>query len=299
MSGTLPDHVDYTARQAGEKTAPALTVIVTCKGRLEHLQQTFPALTAQDGMQAVLVDYGCPQQAGHWAARHYAQSPAGANVTVVHAPDIQAGDAFNVAHARNLGAAAARADWLCFTDADIRVDAGFLQAVWPQLQRGRYCQADPVRRQLIGTVIVHRDDFARAGGYDEVIQGWGGEDRDFYARLQLAGVARAVFPAGLLAEIPHSDALRTAHYTEKNAQASQARNALYVQAKLDAMRLLGRALSLEERQALYREVAAQADAPVAQIEITLPPDAGELRAIGGRRIERKLVLRLLPRESAG
>jgi len=298
VPAAVPDRAHPVPPRAEAGAAPALSFIVTCKGRLEHLQQTLPALAAHNGVQAVLVDYGCPQQAGHWAAQRYGRPAEGGNVTVVHAPGAQAGDVFNVSRARNLGAAAARAEWLCFIDADVKAEAGFLQALLPRLQRDRFYQADPMRRQLIGTVTVHRDHFARVEGYDEVIQGWGGEDRDFYARLQLAGVARAVFPAQLLAEIQHTDALRTAHYTEKDAHKSQARNALYVQAKLDAMRLLGRALRLEERQVLYREVASQIDAPVAHIEVTLPADAGELRTIGGRRIERKMVLRLLPRDDA-
>ena len=54
------------------------------------------------------------------------------------------------------------------------------------------------------TIVVDAD-FKRVGGYDEVIQGWGKEDEDFYARLTLAGLQDSSFPGEVLQTIGQGD----------------------------------------------------------------------------------------------
>src|SRR5574343_1128333 len=106
------------ARTAPE-TMPmtAFAFVTTCKGRLHHLQQTLPLIVAEAPDEIVVVDYGCPQGSGDWVEANYPQ------VKVVRVTD---DDGFRLARARNLGAAACSAPWICFIDADIRVGSGFV-----------------------------------------------------------------------------------------------------------------------------------------------------------------------------
>ena len=101
-------------------TNPALTFVTTCKGRLRYLKQTLPLLAAQPGTACVVVDYGCPDHCGDWVQGNLPQ------VTVVRWPDRKG---FNIAHARNLGVAAATSDAICLIDSDIRAAPDFAALV--------------------------------------------------------------------------------------------------------------------------------------------------------------------------
>lgn len=249
----------------GDRQQPMLTVVMTCKGRLEQLQQSLPLLARQDGLALILVDYDCPQQSGDWVAQHHPQ------VRVVRGP---AGTHFQIAHARNLGAAEARTPWLAFVDADILVGATFARDISLRLQDGCFLQAEPCPHELSGLVVCRRDDFLQIGGYDEVFQGWGTEDRDLYARLERLGRQRQTFAAGDLHAIPHGDAQRTRFHAVTDRFLSLRINGMYFQIKHDLARLSGLPdLPEQDRRALYEQVRTMVLARPAepcQIDARLP-----------------------------
>lgn len=248
---------------------PALCYITTCKGRLAHLRQSLPRIVAQPDVACVVVDYSCPEGAGAWVEATHPQ------VRVVRAEGERD---FNLSRARNLGAQAAAAPWLGFFDADILLDPAFTRTIVPQLTPGHFYRADPVTSQTWGSVICHRDDFARIGGYDEAYAGWGGEDDDLVSMLTMIGRQVAAFPAELLGEIAHSDEDRTRFYKVKDRRASSRVNQVYRRIKLDLLRLLGQPLALADRCALYAQierilVAEGNDGGMlpGTVEINLPP----------------------------
>ena len=249
----------------GSSRQPPLTVVLTCKGRLGHLQQSLPLLARQDGLAIVMVDYGCPDRSGDWVAQHYPQ------VQVVHGP---AGTHFNIAQARNLGAAQARTAWLAFVDADTLVGASFAQDLAGQLEDGCFLQPDPCPHELSGLVVCQREDFLRIGGYDEVFRGWGAEDRDLYARLERLGCRRRPFAAGGLRAIAHDDAQRTRFHAVADRFVSLRINGMYFQIKHDLARLSGLTdLPEQDRRALYEQVRALVlarPAEACQIDARLP-----------------------------
>jgi hypothetical protein len=224
-----------------------LTFVTTCRGRLAHLQQSLPTFVAQPDSAVVVVDYDCPEHAGDWVEANHP------GVEVVRATERPR---FEVARARNLGAAAARSPWICFIDADILLAPDFVEKVAPILVPGHYYQARPRSLETWGTSLCESDDFDRVGGYDEVIQGWGKEDDDFYQRLALAGVRLATFPGHLVRALPHADADRVAHHEVKNRWLNDAINHVYCRAKLDIMLLQQTGVPLERRRVLYELVRA-------------------------------------------
>lgn len=224
---------------------PEISLITTCMGRLSHLRESLPAAVAQPRVQCIVVDYSCPEGAGRWAQETF---PA---VKVIHAPGRER---FNVSQARNLGAQAAEAPWLCFVDADVILAPDFSQTILPLLQPGHFYRPHPIVRELCGTVAVARDAFERVGGYDEMMRGWGGEDRDLYDRLRLFGQRETAVPAALFRTIPHGDDLRTQNYDNHDLPLNQAINRVYRQAKLDLMRLHGGMLEPALRSRLYDDV---------------------------------------------
>jgi glycosyltransferase involved in cell wall biosynthesis len=222
-----------------------ITFVTTCRGRLAHLRETLPSLVAQPDAAVVVVDYGCPDGSGHWVETQFPQ------VAVVRSPE---STRFELARARNLGAARVQSPWICFIDADMSVDAGFCERVRPLLAAGRFYQAEPRTIDTWGASICAATDFKRVGGYDEVIQGWGKEDDDFYARLLLAGVRYGAFPGDMLHGVRHADGERVAHYSVKDRWVNESINYVYCRAKIDLMLLWHRALGLDARKRLYAQV---------------------------------------------
>lgn len=212
-------------------------------GRLSQLQQSLPTLLQQPGASICVVDYSCPERAGDWVEREHP------DVTVVRVADQRR---FCLAHARNAGAQVMQSEWLCFVDADTLLRPAFADTVRPLLRNGNFYRAAPFHPELCGAVICHREDFTQIGGYDEVIQGWGCEDRDLYARLELLDVYESSFPASTLQPLSHDDALRVQYHDIKDRRVSSAVNQHYVEAKLDLMKLTDRPMSLHERTQLYQ-----------------------------------------------
>ena len=122
------------------------------------------------------------------------------------------------------------------------------------LTPGCFYRAEPRPPDAWGTTVCATEDFLDIGGYDEVIQGWGREDEDFYARLVMAGVRSAGFPGEMIQAVTHSDTERVAHYDLKDRWLSSSINHVYCRAKIDLMLLLQAPLSLDIRRQLYAEV---------------------------------------------
>lgn len=263
---------------------PEVTFISTCMGRLEHLQQSLPTWLAQPGCEVVVVDYSCPQQCGTWVEQAHPRAK------VVRVP----GEAFfNLSRARNAGVQAATGDWLCLVDADVMLAPQFLATVRPLLDSTCFLRADAgASSDLMGTVLIPRAALEAVGGYDEAMQGWGGEDHDLYLRLQRAGLRQTTFPAQLLTPIHHDHESRTAHAVIRNHILGWNVNRLYIEAKTTLWKLMGAPPPLETRTALYalvhRAVTECAHQEEVQIELALGPNPKVTRA----DVEYKVVLTL-------
>lgn len=256
---------------------PSIAFVTTCMGRLTHLQQTLPSMARQADCACVLVDYSCPERAGEWAGRHCP------SVRVVR---VDGAAGFNLARARNAGAAVCEADWLCFIDADVRVEPDFMDEVAGLLVPGAYYRPLPPDVPTWGTVIVARSDFERVGGYDEVMEGWGGEDDDLYARLQFAGCRAGGFPGRLLHGIEHGEAERVQHYAIKDRELNQRINALYLCIKSDMSRLAGRPVPVDIRRALYADLnRIMPEADARQTSARMNIDLARVPFLQGRTLD--------------
>jgi hypothetical protein len=114
----------------------------------------------------------------------------------------------------------------------------------------------PVPTTAYGALVLRRDLFIQSGGYDDMFQGWGGEDDEFKRRLRLGGLVDLSFPGDLVHDIHHEDSERVAHYALADLEASRAINLLYLTAKLDLLRVTGRVDDALRRD-LYRACRAR------------------------------------------
>jgi glycosyltransferase involved in cell wall biosynthesis len=179
---------------------PLISIVVTCKDRLHHLQQTLPHALRQSNCEVIVVDYGCSRGTASWVRTHH---PAARVVVVTDDP------VFCLSRARNLGAVQARGRVFLFLDADVRIEGDLGAWIAENAVQGLYYRASvPIHRSAMGTAICTRADFDRIGGYDEAYRGWGGEDMDLYDTFELAGIRSGNFPHSYLSPIEHTDAER-------------------------------------------------------------------------------------------
>jgi hypothetical protein len=191
------------------------TIVTTCCDRLEFLQQALPTWREHTPCPIVVVDYSCPRGTGAWAE--------GAGATVVQA---LGKPHFNKPHAQNLGVAAVSTTFTMLLDADCIAHAGFWEWVSARLSGGSMSIVPPEisRRDLTGFLAVETQAL-RAEPFDERFVSYGFEDIDVRLRLYLSGVAHVhMMPVGLLSALPHSHALRSQHFPEKNLIVSSTQN---------------------------------------------------------------------------
>ncbi|HSC84779.1 MAG TPA: galactosyltransferase-related protein [Pseudomonas sp.] len=204
-----------------------IAFVTTCKGRLHHIKQTLATIVAEAPAEIILVDYACPDNTGDWVEKNFP------SVKVVRVKD-DAG--FCLPRARNIGAANSSAPWLCFIDADIKVQSGWIEWMRNNLDNSCFYRASRIDgkqlQEIAGTFICPRNAFNSIAGYDEVFRGWGGEDIDLYARLaDVAKVQTAYYPQQFVKPIAHADDERTTFHAIKNIKIQSLINGCYVKAK--------------------------------------------------------------------
>lgn len=222
-----------------------LTAITTCKGRLHHLKQTLPFLANKENVEVIVVDYGCPDNAGDWVSKNYP------SVRVVKQTDDQG---FCAARARNIGASMASTEWLLFIDADIKAQGMLLDWAANNLRAESFYLSPNLVGDLYGTFFTSRKAFEKIGGYDECFRDWGGEDNDIYYRLVRSGQLQKNYAEGLFEPIPHSNEERFKF--AENQDVSQTKdfftplNVFYGSVKYDLEGILNANLSEKDRKTI-------------------------------------------------
>ncbi|MCR4289613.1 MAG: glycosyltransferase family 2 protein [Candidatus Scalindua sp.] len=199
--------------------------IIPVKGRLEHLQQTLPEKLNQRGgwnYEIIIVDCNCPNGTANWC-----RSLENEMLRVVEIP--APNDYFNLSHSRNVGGHYACSEVLCFSDADCFLSVHWLDYVLKEINSKDECIGlgnefvKGIGQLGTGTWAVRKEVWKSLRGYDETMEGWGGEDLDFLWRMKRFGQV-ASFPRKMAWTINHGNENRTEFYREKDMQKSNMRN---------------------------------------------------------------------------
>lgn len=200
---------------------PRVSFTTMCMGRLHHLKQTLPRNLEDNrdypNLELILLDYGDRDGLEEWVQTEMREHLASGRLVYHRAPDPQR---FLCAHAKNMAMRLATGELLCNVDADNLTGHHFAFHVAERLREYDFLTGCRYAGERIdsygdqgtaGRSAVRRPAFYHAGGFDEVMAGWGHDDLDFYARLKALGYRGAAIDGRFLACIPHGDAERAAH----------------------------------------------------------------------------------------
>ncbi len=183
-------------------------------------------MVAQSPDEIIVVDYGCPDKAGEWVETNFP------HVKVVRVND---DPNFCLARARNLGAEVSQSTWLCMIDADVCIKSGWAEWMRRHLHPDYFYRSGEVNgkrdSETSGTAIIPYANWAALGGYDDVIRGWGAEDKEFYERLVRQGLVQAEYPSHYVSALQNSNAERTAFQEIKDRRLQDSINVCYSAAK--------------------------------------------------------------------
>lgn len=220
------DHTRENTRTAGigarrDDARAFLSVVIACFNGAEALGRQLDALLSQRAsarFEVIVADNGSTDGSRELVERYRSRSEA---VRIVDASDSR-----GLAHARNVGAAAARGELLAFCDQDDEVAPGWLDAMadalakhdvvagrlehdalnepWAIAVRGRPQAEGLVEWETPGsppfafgcTLGVRRAVHEEMGGFDETFER-GCEDVDYCWRLQAAGYPLVFEPSAV------------------------------------------------------------------------------------------------------
>lgn len=199
-------------------------ILTTCMGRVDFLKQTLPTWLSLTNFPVCVVAYECEE-----TERFVVE--LGESRVWLRCMDALDHDAlgrplFNKCRALNEGLrmlSEAHRERVLLLDADTLLkrpvelisDHRAFQIVLPRESS----------RDLTGVLSADVHMLLNAGGANERMAGYGGEDLDLRVRLYLRGAdSVSWFPSGTFEAIAHDNELRSRHYAEKDLMASAAQN---------------------------------------------------------------------------
>ena len=213
---------------------PKIVFAITCKGRVQHIEQTLPKnIKDNEGYsnaKFVLLDYGSQDNlAGYLKSNHQKDISSG-RLVVYSFPEAES---FKMAHAKNMAHRVGileGADILVNLDADNYTEYGFASYIAQEFKKSKdiFLWARMIKdkegrlpRGISGRIVVSKHAFLNAGGYDEKYDTWGPDDKDFTARLRRLGYYAQEIEPKYLRAILHNDRMRFKEYQHVQAETGE------------------------------------------------------------------------------
>ena len=231
------------------KKSPKVAFCITCKGRLEHIKKTLPRNLADNrefpNAVFVLLDYNSNDGLEDYIQRTYQNELISGRLVYYKYPHPEN---FRMAHAKNMAhrlGILEGGDILVNLDADNYTGVGFAEYIVNRIQlaaedgevafmRARENHFGPgegtarrMRWGCAGRIVVTKEAFLNAGGYDECYKHWSPDDKDFTARLSRLGYTRIGIRENHLRAIVHGDDLRFVSQEEDAPQSMDDSSAMF------------------------------------------------------------------------
>ena len=209
-------------------TAPLkIAFCTTCKGRAQHVRKSLPLNLADNADYEncifIMVNYASQDTLMEELKEGYSEHIESGKLIIYTVKDVTT---FKMAHAKNIAHRLGimhGADILVNLDADNMTGPGFATYINEQYQQSSqiYMWAKMIPgvlpRGISGRIVVTRQQFLLANGYDERFETWGRDDKDFNERLGRLEFKPHEIPARFLCGIRHDDRIRFKEYPHVKA----------------------------------------------------------------------------------
>lgn len=181
-----------------------ISYCVPIRNRAADFKQALPtileAARRSPPVEIVILDYGSTDCLASYLGPYFAEI----RYRFHDAPH------FHMAKARNLAVTAGRGEYLISTNADTLLDKSYFEVVRKLVEETGCDVARAGKRN--GVLVVKREEFMKAGGFDERFEFYGPEDRDLVARLERRKLKMAFYDPGLVRDIHTPDDVKVQGY---------------------------------------------------------------------------------------
>lgn len=213
-------------------------ILTTCMGRVDFLKQALPTWLALTNFPVFIVAYECAETERF--VYELGESRVWLRCMDAADHDAYGRPLFNKCRALNEGLrmlSDAHLERVLLLDADT-----LLKRPIELISNHRTFQIvlpKDSTRDLTGVLSADVHMLQSAGGANEQMSGYGGEDLDLRVRLYLRGAdSVSWFPSGTFEAIPHNNELRSRHYAEKDLMKSAAHNMEFFKRSLSGRELM-------------------------------------------------------------
>lgn len=118
---------------------------------------------------------------------------------------------FHMAHARNLAMTTGRGEYLISSNADTLLDTLYFKVV-RKLVKETGCAVARAGKHINGVLVIKREEFIKAGGFDERFEFYGPEDSDLVARIERRGLHQEFYNPKLIEQIHTPNKVKSQGY---------------------------------------------------------------------------------------
>ena len=164
-----------------------ISVVTTCKNRLEYLSESLPSYVALDVVsEVIVVDFDSDIPLSHSAEL----SRLSDKVKILR---VENRPTWKIGLAQNIGLSFVSNDIFIKVDSDVSILS--LDSYVKRIAKGEldYIRGMHAKGTSSGMIMSKKSIYEKVGGYNDWLFGWGYDDGDFYNRLNKAGFSRHDF----------------------------------------------------------------------------------------------------------
>lgn len=187
-----------------------ISLCIPCMGRAHDLKRMMPhlfaAVRASPPVEVAILDYNSQDDLYEYVCNVRGADHLGRGGSYLHYRRYTGRDYYHLAHGYNLAVRVSTGEYCVIMGADAILQPGYITAVRKLIADGCIWMR---AKDYKGILVIQRQEFVDAGGYDEQFEFYGSEDKDLEARLRRRGSKFGLMPQGLVRTLrtPNSEKL--------------------------------------------------------------------------------------------
>ena len=174
-----------------------VSLCIPCRNRTHDLKEVMPTFiataNASPPVEICVLNYNTQDDLADWMGLLMENTPLEGGSQFRYMA-YWGRDRYHMAHARNLSVAMSYGEYITICSADIAPKPAYMQAVRERIAEGAVWMQP---RKYRGIMVLRREEFFEAGGFDERFEFYGKEDIDLEDRLKRRGLMPVQVPTAL------------------------------------------------------------------------------------------------------